>query len=161
MQPVRKWTVRLSTWWEWIGVSGVIVMVVVTCADVLGAKLFLLPVPGSTEIISLAQVTTIVFAVAATQRHKGNISVEMFYSKMPPLARALTRALTSCLGLILFLILVYQSIQLGNGFREAREVTATVQIPFYPFAYAFALALVPVVLMLFIDLIDSLQEFLN
>ncbi len=161
MQHVRQWARRLSTWCEWIGVAGVIVMVAVTCADVLGAKLFLMPVPGSTEIVSLAQVATIVFAVAATQRHKGHISVEMFYMKMSPRIQALTSALTSCLGLILFFILVYQGIQLGNGFLEAKEVTATVQIPFYPFAYGFSLAMVPVTLMLFIDLIDALRELLN
>jgi TRAP-type C4-dicarboxylate transport system permease small subunit len=161
MQSFRKWTDRLSTWSEWIGVAGVIVMVVVTCADVLGAKLFLLPVPGSTEIVSLAQLATIVFAIAATQRHKGHISVEMFYLKMPPRAQALTRVVTTCLGLFLFLILLYQGIELGNSFRAANEVTATVQIPFYPFAYGFALAMVPVALLLFIDLIDALRELLN
>lgn len=161
IQPVREWAVRLSTWCEWIGVAGVIVMVAVTCMDVLGAKLFLLPVPGSTEIVSLAQVATIVFAVAATQRHRGHISVEMFYTKMPPRTQALVSAVTSCLGLILFLILAYQGVQLGNAFLEAKEVTATVQIPFYPFAYGFALAMVPVVLMLFIDLMDALRELLN
>jgi TRAP-type C4-dicarboxylate transport system permease small subunit len=161
IQPVRDWAVRLSTWCEWIGVAGVIVMVAVTCADVLGAKFFLLPVPGSTEIVSLAQVATIVFAVAATQLHKGHISVEIFYMKMPPRTQALTSAVTSCLGLILFLVLIYQGIQLGNAFLAAREVTATVQIPFYPFAYGFALAIVPVALILFIDLIDALKELFN
>ncbi len=161
MQRVRKSTARLSAWCEYIGIAGVIAMVVVTCVDVLGAKLFLLPVPGSTEIVSLAQVTTIVFVIASTQRHKGHISVEMFYSKMPPLAQALIKILTTCLCLLLFIILIYQSVQLGGGFMKAREVTATVQIPFYPFAYAFAFALVPVVLLLFVDLIDALTELLN
>ena len=161
MESVRKWTARLSAWSEWIGVAGIIVMVVVICADVLGAKLFLLPVPGSTEIVELAQVATIAFAVAATQLHKGHISVEMFYTKMPPRTQSLVSAVTSCLGLILFLILSYQGLKLGNAFLEAKEVTATVQIPFYPFAYGFALAMVPVALMLFIDLIDALRELLN
>ena len=161
MQAVRKLAERLGSWSEWIGVAGVIVMVGVICADVLGAKLFLLPVPGSTEIVELAQLATIAFAVAATQRHKGHISVEMFYLKMPPRAQALISAVTSCFGLILFLILACQGIQLGNGFLSAGEVTATVQIPFYPFAYGFALAMVPVVLMLFLDLIDALRELLN
>ena len=161
IQLVREWTRRLSTWWEWVGVAGVIVMVAVTCADVLGAKLFLLPVPGSTEIVSLAQVATMVFAIAATQLHKGHISVEMFYMKMPPRAQAVTSAVTAFLGLILFLLLVYQGIQLGNAYLAAKEVTATVQIPFYPFAYGVALAMVPVALMLFIDLTDALKELLK
>lgn len=161
IESAREWAGRLSAWCEWIAVMGVIVMVAVTCVDVLGAKLFLLPVPGSTEIVSLAQLATIVFAVATTQRHKGHISVEMFYGTMRPFTQALIRSVTSCLGLILFSILVYQGIQLGNGFLEANEVTATVQIPFFPFAYAFALALVPVVLLLIIDFFEALKELLN
>jgi TRAP-type C4-dicarboxylate transport system permease small subunit len=161
IQSAQEWAGRLSAWCEWIGVAGVIVMVAVTCVDVLGAKLFLMPVPGSTEIVSLAQVATIVFAIATTQRHKGHISVEMFYAKMRPFIQTLVRAVTACLGLILFSILIYQGIQLGNGFLQAGEVTATVQIPYYPFAYAFSLALVPVVMLLLIDLVDALKELLN
>lgn len=158
MQFIRQWADRLSTWGEWIGVGGAIIMVVVTCADVLGAKLFMLPVPGSTEIISLAQVATIVFAVAATQRHKGHISVEMFVAKMKPRIRALTRAFTSCLGLTLFALLIFEGVRLGNEYLEAGEVTATVLIPFYPFAYMFSLALFPVAVMLLVDTVDAVKE---
>lgn len=161
MQFVRQWADRLSTWGEWVGIFGAIVMVVVTCADVLGAKLFMLPVPGSTEIISLAQVATIVFAVAVTQRHKGHISVEMFVATMKPRIRAITKAFTSCLGLILFLLLIFEGVRLGNEYLEAGEVTATVLIPFYPFAYMFSLALLPVAMMLLVDVIDAVKEAIN
>lgn len=158
MQRISQWADRLSVWWEWIAVAGVIVMVAVTCLDVLGAKLFLLPVPGSTEIISLAQVATIAFSVAATQRHKGHISVEMFYSTMPPRIQSMTNVFTACLGLVLFIILIVEGIQLGNRYLEVGEVTATVQIPFYPFAYAFSIALIPVAVMLSVDLFEALKK---
>lgn len=158
MQIIRYWADRLSIWGEWIGVAGVIIMVVVTCVDVLGAKLFLAPVPGSTEIISLVQVAAIIFAVASTQRHKGHISVEMFVATMTPRIRSLIKAFTSFLGLILFSLLIFEGVRLGNEYLEAGEVTATVQIPFYPFAYAFSLALFPIAVMLFVDFIEALKE---
>ncbi len=158
MQRVTQWAIRLSKWGEWIGVGGVIVMVVVTCADVLGAKLLMSPVPGSTEIISLVQVAAIVFAVAATQRHKGHISVEMFATKLPPMVRSLAKAFISCLGAVLFGLLIFEGIRLGNEYFEAGEVTATAQIPFYPFAYAFSVALFPVVVMLVADFVNALKE---
>lgn len=74
MQTIREWANRLSLWGEWVSVVGVIIMVAITCIDVIGAKLFLLPVPGYIEVVSLIQVATVVFAVAATQRY-GGISV--------------------------------------------------------------------------------------
>ena len=158
MERVYQWAIRLSTWGEWIGVGGVIIMVVVTCADVLGAKLFMAPVPGSTEIISLVQVTAIVFAVAATQRHKGHISVEMFVATLPPRVRSLVKAFTSCLAAILFVLLIYEGVRLGNEYLEAGEVTATVQIPFFPFAYAFSVALFPIAIMFLVDCVQALKE---
>jgi TRAP-type C4-dicarboxylate transport system permease small subunit len=158
MTFIRKWAEQLSTWGEWVGIVGVVIMVIVTCLDVLGAKLFLLPVPGATEIISLVQVATMVFAVAATQRHKGHISVAMFVSQMGPRLNAAVRAFTNGLGLILFTVLLYESILLGNEYLKAGEVTATVQIPFYPFAYLFALALVPMLMLLLDEFINAIKE---
>ncbi len=161
MQFISQWATRLSIWGEWIGVGGILIMVVVTCADVLGAKLFTTPVPGSTEIISLVQVAAIVFAVAGTQRHKGHISVEMFITKMSPRIRSIVQAVTSLLGVILFSLLIYEGFKLGNRYLESGEVTATVQIPFYPFAYAFSLALVPVAVMLLVDFIEVMKKAEN
>jgi TRAP-type C4-dicarboxylate transport system permease small subunit len=161
MQFVNQLATRLSILGEWIGVGGVLIMVVVTCADVLGAKLLTTPVPGSTEIISLVQVAAIVFAMAATQRHKGHISVEMFVTKMTTRVRSFIKAVTSLLGLILFALLIFEGFRLGNRYLEAGEVTATVQIPYYPFAYAFSLALVPVAVMLLVDFIEVMKKAKN
>jgi TRAP-type C4-dicarboxylate transport system permease small subunit len=161
MRVMSRWADRLGVWWEWAGVAGVVVMVAVTCLDVLGAKLFLMPVPGATEIISLAQVTTMAFAVAATQRHRGHISVEMFVTGMNPRLRSLTRAFTAFLGLTLFSVLVVEAVRLGNEYLRAGEVTATVRIPFYPFAYLFGMALVPMAMMLLVDLVGAVKEALS
>ena len=77
---------------------------------------------------------------------------------MRPRIRALIKAVVSSLGLVLFSFLIVEGIQLGNEYRTAGEVTATVQIPFYPFAYGFALALFPIAIMLFSDFIAALKE---
>lgn len=156
MNGLKRLAWRLSRAGEWIGTVGILVMVVVTCADVLGAKIFNRPVPGSTEIVSLVQVAVIIFAVAATQRERGHISVEMFVLKMPPRLRATVKSLTSLAGLVLFSLLVWEGFALGNEYLEAGEVTATILIPFYPFAWGFALALVPVVMMMLCDLVEAL-----
>ena len=155
---IDLWAKRLSVWGEWIGVAGIIIMVVVTCVDVVGAKFFLTPVPGAIEIVSLVQVAAIVFAVAATQREGGHISVEMFVDTLPRRVRAMVRMLTSLLGLILFILLIYEGIGLGNEYLDAGEVTATVEIPFYPFAYAFSIALLPVAMMMLVDFIRATKE---
>lgn len=158
---INLWAKRLSIWGEWIGVVGIIIMVAVTCIDVVGAKIFLFPVPGAIEIVSLVQVAAIVFAVAATQREGGHISVEMFVGTLPPRIRACVKMLTSLLGLILFTLLIYEGIGLGNEYLDAGEVTATVKIPFYPFAYAFSIALLPVAMMMLVDFVSAAKEAIS
>jgi TRAP-type C4-dicarboxylate transport system permease small subunit len=158
MHRLRQWAESMSLWGETAGVVGIMVMVVVNCSDVLGAKLFLQPVPGSTEIVSLAQVATIAFAVAATQRLRGHISVEMFVLRMSSRLRAAIKAFTSALCLLLFCLIIWESMLLGHSYYRAGEVTATVLIPLYLFAYAFGLAMVPMALMMFCDVVDALKE---
>jgi TRAP-type C4-dicarboxylate transport system permease small subunit len=161
MRIILQWANRLSSWGEWIGVMGIMVMVLITCADVVGAKLFLLPVPGAVEIVSLVQVAAIVFAIAATQRHGGHISVEMFVDTFHPRLRSVVKTLTSLLGLVLFVLLIYEGVGLGNSYLEAGEVTATIQVPIYPFAYAFSIALLPIAMMMLVDFIGALKEALS
>ena len=161
MRTFSEWADRLSDWGEWVGVIGIIVMVAITCVDVIGAKLFLLPVPGCIEVVSLAQVATIVFAVAATQKRGGHISVEMFVSSFPPRIKAMVAGLVALLNLTLFVFLIYEGIGLGNEYLDAGEVTATAQIPIYPFAYAFSVALLPVAMMVLVDLVKAFKEALS
>jgi TRAP-type C4-dicarboxylate transport system permease small subunit len=157
---IKQWANKFSLWGEWIGAIGIIIMVVTTCVDILGAKLFGLPVAGSTEIVSLTQVAAIIFAVASTQRHRGHISAEMFVEKMPVRIRATAKTLVSLLGLILFLLLIYEGVRLGNIYYTSREATATIQIPLFPFAYAFTVALFPVAMMMLADLMEGIKEVL-
>lgn len=158
MRFINQWAQKLSIWGEWIGVFGIMVMVITTCTDILGAKLFNLPVAGATEIVSLVQMATLVFAVASTQRYRGHICVDMFVDKMPSRIRAATKVLVSLLGLLLFILLVYEGICLGNFYFSSGEATATVQIPLYPFAYAFSIAMIPIAMMMSVDLFKAIKE---
>lgn len=161
MQRFSRWANRLSFAGEMVGVLGIWVMTLVTCVDVIGAKVFNMPVPGSTEVISLAQVITIVFAVATTYLHKGHISVEMFITRRRPAVKSAIRSFVTFLGLVLFLLLIYEGVRLGNEYAASQEVTATIQLPFYPFAYGFAMALVPIAMLLAVEFFQSMKEMKN
>ena len=41
---------RLSGWFEWVGLGGLLVMMAVTCIDVVGAKIFRSPLYGALDI---------------------------------------------------------------------------------------------------------------
>lgn len=160
MQKIREWMNHLSGWGESVAVIGVLLMVALNCADVIGSKFFKMPIPDSTELVRLVQATTIAFAIAATQKVGGHINVDMFLTKMHPRLQAIVRSFTSFLGAMLFAIAVYEAFQYGYALYEDSEVTGTLRIPFYPFAFAYAIALVPLACMLACDLIESVKEVL-
>lgn len=161
MQFLNRWADKLSIAGELLGMLGIVIMILVTCLDVGGAKLFNLPVPGSIEIISLVQVVTVVFAIATTYRHKGHISVDMFVANRRPVVKSLIKIFIVLVNLILFSLLLYEGFRMGYAYIFTGEVTATIKIPFYPFAYAFAVAMIPVVLLLLVELINEIKEVLN
>ncbi len=158
MEKIRKLAVFLSKIGEIGGLIGILGMVGIICADVLGSKILDLPVPGSTEIVSLIQVATMALVVAATQHDRGHVSVAMFMERLPVHMQSVARVLTSALGLLFFVLLVFEGYRYGNQMRLAQEVTGTVRVPIAPFVYVFAAAMVPAAMMMLCDLVDSLKE---
>jgi len=123
---------------EWIGVAGVVVMIAVTFINVVGAKLFLAPLRGATEMIGFAQIVAISFAIAIDLLDKRHIAVEFVVDRMPGSAQKWINMFISVLELIFFAILSYKSYFYGISLKEAGEISSGAFIPFYPFAFAIA-----------------------
>ena len=76
LEKVDRFNEALSSWMQSISLAAVVFMVILTCIDVVGAKLFRLPVPGSLDMIMLAQLIAITFAAAMTLIRDRHVSVE-------------------------------------------------------------------------------------
>ena len=46
---------RLSDWFEWIGLAGMLLMMVITCIDVVGAKVFHWRLFGAIDTVMLSR----------------------------------------------------------------------------------------------------------
>jgi TRAP-type C4-dicarboxylate transport system permease small subunit len=56
--------------------------------------------------------------------------------KLPPAVRKTLTVITKCLGMVLFLMIAWNIVLLGNDLRESGEVSIVLRMPFYPVAYA-------------------------
>jgi TRAP-type C4-dicarboxylate transport system permease small subunit len=147
---------RVSTWCEWLAVVAMLLMMVITCIDVVGAKLFLAPLLGAIDIVQLSQIIAISFAAGMTLILGRHIQVEFFFQLLPRRVQAVTDSCVNLLGLGLFILIVWRLVELGRSYQTTGEYTATAYIPLYPFAYAVAIACIPVCLVLFSELLKSL-----
>jgi TRAP-type C4-dicarboxylate transport system permease small subunit len=149
---------QLSDWCEWIGLAALLLMMAITCIDVVGAKVFLRPVLGAIDIVQLSQIVAISFAAGMTLILGRHIQVEFFFNLLPRPVQAISDSVVRLLGLGLFIVIVWRLFVLGRSFQTTGEYTATAYIPLYPFAYAIALACIPVCLVLLLDFLKSLTR---
>jgi len=115
----------------------VTVMMLLTVADVLlraGGH----PIIGTYEIVALLLAIVIGFGIPQVSLDRGHIYMEFLLEKLSTRSRKLMHTFTRVLCLILFAVIGINLFNVGAGFRASGEVTATIQLPFYPVAYAVA-----------------------
>ena len=156
LEKFERFNRRLSDWFEWIGLAGFLVMMFITCIDVIGAKLFLLPVFGVIDIVMLSQVVAISFAAAAALILGRHVRVEFFVVMLPRRVRALIDIIIHLLGLTLFIVIIWRLCVYGYLLQTGGEESATARIPLAPFAYSIALASIPVCLVFLLEFLNAI-----
>jgi len=149
---------RLSGWCEWLGIAAMLLMMVITCIDVVGAKVFKWPLLGALDIVMLSQIVAISFAAGMTLILGRHIRVEFLFALLPRRAQAVIHSVVLLLGLGLFIMIIWRLCVLGYSFQTSGEYSPTAYIRLYPFAYAIALASVPVCLVFLVEFLKSLTK---
>ena len=144
----EKFNEVISDWAAWIGFAAVLFMVVLTCVDVLGAKLFRLPVFGALDMMMLAQLIAISFAAALTLIQGRHVQVEFFMVLFPRRVQAVVDCLVQSVCLAFFIIIVWRLFSHGYHLQTGGEITPTARIPMAPFSYASAVGIIPLCLVL-------------
>jgi TRAP-type C4-dicarboxylate transport system permease small subunit len=151
----------LSKWFSWVGGIGLVVMLGLIVADIVGIKLFKNPVPGAIEIVAFLGVVVTAFAIAYTYILRGHIQVEFFVMRLPARVQAVVASFVFLLGIALFILLAWRSYAYGRVLQVSGEVSMTQGIPFYPFVYAIALCCIPVCLVLLVELLKSVLKVMK
>ena len=127
-------------------------MLLLTTADVV-MRMFGRPVPGAVEIISICGGVVIGFTVPITSWMKGHIAVDFVTNALPPKVRNIVETVTRSVGIVMFLIIAWNSWKIGTGLLKGKEVSGTLELPLYPVAYALAACFFMLSIVLFCDII--------
>jgi TRAP-type C4-dicarboxylate transport system permease small subunit len=158
LEKFEKFNRRVGGWGEWIGFGAIFLMVALTCVDVLGAKLFRLPVSGALDVMMLAQLIAVSFAAAMALIKGRHVQVEFIMLLFPKRIQAWVDCLVQLLCLGLFMMIAWRLFAHGFHLQTGGEETATVRIPMSPLAYASALAIIPVCLVLLQKFFSSILK---
>jgi TRAP-type C4-dicarboxylate transport system permease small subunit len=158
LNRLDRYLILLTKVLFWIAGAGLVGMLLIIVADVLGIKIFSHPVPGGIEIVSFLAVIAIAFAVALTQVMRGHVAVDFIVEKFPRRAKLVIDAITIFFSVCLFAAMAWYSFKYAGKLKDTGEVSMTQKIPFYPFVYGMAVCFVVTFLVLVRDLVKSIAK---
>jgi tripartite ATP-independent transporter DctM subunit len=100
-----------SRWTNVIGVSGFFIMICFSFIDVIMRYVFHSPMRYVTELVEVMMIVSIFLAIAHTQNVKSHVAVDLITSKLSARARLIMEFLTIVLGLGIFAIIIWQTVE--------------------------------------------------
>ena len=152
---------KTSIWFNWVALGALTIMLGLITADIVGAKFFRHPVPGAMDMVSLLGAILTAFSATETQIQGRHIDVDFLVVR---LSGSLQKALACVKDFIcsaLFALVIWRCFRYGYTFTITGEVSPTQRIPLAPFAYAIALACVPMFLVFMVTFYRSLRRIIN
>lgn len=154
---IERFIARSTEWVNWISAAAVVfIMMLITC-DVILRFFFRSPIPGTYEIVGFVGSVVIAFSLPYTTIQKGHIAVEFLAQRLPWLARVILNVVNSSAALVLFAVVSWESLSYAQGLKASGEVSATLQMPTYPFIYGVALGCAMLCVVLLVELIRQFK----
>ena len=152
MNKLSKWMEKLALGLLLMGALGMITSMLLGFADVVGTKFFGWPVPGTLEVTESTMVLIVFGALAYTQRLRGHIRVEIFYTERGPRTKAFMDIVTHLVAIAYFGLIAWQGAHEAIYSLQISEATmGSIRFPLFP---ARALLVAGTVLLLMQLLID-------
>ncbi len=118
-----------------IGGASLFLMAVITLLDVIGSKMFHRPLMGSYEAVSLLQLVAIALGGAVALKEGKHVYVDILVESLGSKLRKVITISVNILSIFLFSVFTVVSFDYGTSLYKSGEVTGTVKIPLFPFAY--------------------------
>lgn len=121
-------------------------------------RIFDAPFRGVYEIVSFLGAIGIAFALAATQRRRGHIVVDIFSSRYPIRLRRFVDAFSAAISAAFFGVVSRQIVIWGTRILSSGEVSETLKIIYHPFVYSVAAGFALLALTCLLDIPRSLGK---
>lgn len=112
-------------------------MILMTCANIF-LRVVWVPLKGTYELMGYFGALVTAFALGYTQMKKAHIAVDVLVNLFKPKVQLILQGISSLICTIFFSIAGWQLSQYAATLWKTGEVTETLLIAYYPFAYGVA-----------------------
>jgi TRAP-type C4-dicarboxylate transport system permease small subunit len=142
-----------------VAIVALLIMMAVVAANVIGRGFFSEPVLGTVELVGLAGVFLISFAVGLTERDQAHIRVMILISRLPPRIQSLFAIFALILSMGTVVLLIWGGIlQVWDAIVRPEMVTPVLRVPTAPFISVWVLGCLFLFAFLLKHLIDELAK---
>ncbi len=141
---------------EIAGIFVILVMLMVV-ANVILRAVFNSPLKGTFEIVSLLTAVAIALGLAQCALAKGHIAVEFISKYLPQKIQGIVDIFNDFIGFVFWSIATIFIIKHGFSMMDRGLVTATSEIPVYPFIFLVGIGFLILSLALSIELIENVK----
>jgi TRAP-type C4-dicarboxylate transport system permease small subunit len=127
-------------------------LMLLTIGDVI-LRLFRRPIVGPYELVAFSGAIVIGFSLPLTSWLRAHIFVDFFIQKFSKKVQAAFNVATRCMVIILFLLIGWNLMKYAADLHRSGEVSATIRMPFYPFAYGIGICCFIQCLVIFCDIV--------
>ncbi len=121
-----------------VGTLAVLIMMLLTVADVMGRSFFIRPITGTYELSRYLLVVIVLLGIGYAQQTGRHVAVNYFVSKLPPRGRFVFEAMGTVLGLVFFSLVAWRGWEGGWDAVHAKTVSDTLRISTFPFEFLVA-----------------------
>ncbi|WP_035235395.1 TRAP transporter small permease [Desulfobacter vibrioformis] len=140
---------------RWAGIiAGIIlgVMILLTMGNIVLRRVWV-PIRGTYEIMGFAGAVITALAMGFTQKKREHIHVDILISRFPRAVKKAVFAVNTAMCSVFFLVAAWFVCLRGMTLLETGEVSETLRMAYYPFAFVVAFGCFLLAAMLFIDLL--------
>lgn len=129
---------KIDVWMNTVAEAVLVTMMMLTVFDVVLRTLGK-PIVGTYELVAMSGAIVIGFAVPKTSWDRGHVFVDFLIEKRSRAVKNGFFIATRIVGIGIYGLLSYNLMRKGMVLQKAGEVSLTLQIPFFPAAYALSL----------------------
>ncbi|HOC46190.1 MAG: TRAP transporter small permease [Syntrophorhabdaceae bacterium] len=152
MKYLERFNTALNGLLMVIGGFAVLALMTVATTNVV-LRMVHAPYRGAYEVVSFLGAVVIAFALGYTEKHKGNIVVDILTEKFPKIARDTLEGFNYVVSGIFFVFVSWQVYECGMKIMQSGELSETLKIVYHPFVFAVSFGFAALALTLFIDLL--------
>jgi TRAP-type C4-dicarboxylate transport system permease small subunit len=153
-ERLKRLSNKTSIWLGIVAGLSLVMVMLLTAGDIIG-RAFRMPIPGTYEIVSFAGGLVVGLAVPLTTKAKAHVLMDILILRVSGRNRFVLMITTRILSSALFLFMSYSLVRMALNIRTSGEVTPVLHLPFYPVAFAMAVAFFVEAVLLFAEMFEA------